>query len=222
MNCEDTQELLDDYLDGALDRSVQERLQRHIDQCDACRSRVARAQALQSALQEMPVVAPSAGFHDRVLRQARDASRPDRSRGRRPLIALAMAASLVAGIGIGLQLNRQDGGDAAVPQVAIALQEREVVQLVFRSDAAARDVTFSVRLPEGVELDGFPGMREVVWQGALQPGANLLRLPLVAHSLTHGELRAAIRQDGWSRTFSVDVTVTSPDRTDAAQWLYVS
>jgi len=222
MNCYETQKRLDDFLDGKLDDATRDCMQEHLGRCDDCRSQVAQARALQSALKALPVPPPSAGFEDRVLQRAIDTHRGHVSGRRSGIIVMAMAASLIAGIGIGLQVDRHDPDGIAAQQVTIALQERETVQLVFRSDTAVSDVTFSVLLPEGVELDGFPGRREIAWQGSLEPGANLLSLPLVAHKATRGELLARIRQGGQSRTFTVDVTVKSPDRTDGTRLLYMS
>jgi hypothetical protein len=222
MNCDDTQQRLDDFLDGALDRATRLRVQRHLDTCADCRSRESAGRALREALRDLPVVPPSDGFEERVLRRAADANRPSVSRRRGRLTALAMAASLVAGIGIGLQLSRQDVERGTASLVTIALQQREVVQLVFHSDTTVRDVTFSVALPEGVELDGYPGRREIVWQGALETGANLLSLPLVAHRPAAGTLRAGIRQGDYSRTFTVDVSVKPPDHTQGSVRLNMS
>lgn len=222
MNCDDTQKRLDDFLDGTLNDATRSGMQAHLDRCDDCRSKLAQARALQSALKAWPVPPPSRGFEDRVLRRAISTGRGHVGRRRSGVVAMAMAASLIVGIGIGLQLDRHDPDGIAAQQVAIALQERETVQLVFRSDTAVSDVTFSVVLPEGVEFDGFPGRREIAWQGSLESGANLLSLPLIARKVTRGELRARIQQGGQSKTFTVDVMVKSPYRTDGAELLYTS
>jgi hypothetical protein len=65
-----------------------------------------------------------------------------------------------------------------------------------------------VSLPDGIELDGFPGQREITWETSLQEGKNLLPLTLVAVTPTGGELLARLEHDDRDRTFRLRVEVT--------------
>ena len=59
----------------------------------------------------------------------------------------------------------------------------------------------------GIELDGFPGQREITWETSLSEGKNLLPLTLVAVTPTGGELLARLEHDNRNRTFRLQVEV---------------
>ena len=65
----------------------------------------------------------------------------------------------------------------------------------------------TVSLPDGIELAGFPGQREITWETSLREGRNLLPLTLVALTPTGGELLARLEHDDRDRTFRLHVTV---------------
>ena len=65
----------------------------------------------------------------------------------------------------------------------------------------------TVVLPEGVEVDGFPGQREIVWMTSLKEGRNVLPLTLLATSPVGGELLATLRHENDDKTFRVRVKV---------------
>jgi hypothetical protein len=92
-----------------------------------------------------------------------------------------------------------------VARVALGEPQRvQPVRLVFRSPAALSGVTIVLALPEGVELSGFPGRRELSWRTDLQRGTNLLELP-VRVSGPGGVLTARLNLGEDSRAFSVRV-----------------
>ena len=65
----------------------------------------------------------------------------------------------------------------------------------------------TVLLPEGIEMSGFPGQREVTWETSLRAGKNLLPLKLIATSPYGGEVLATLRHDDRGRTFRLRVDV---------------
>jgi hypothetical protein len=93
-------------------------------------------------------------------------------------------------------------------QPGFALAEPRTVNLVFASATALDSATLTVSLPDGIQLDGFPGQREITWETSLQEGRNLLPLTLVALTPVGGELLAHLEHDDRDRTFRLRVDVT--------------
>jgi hypothetical protein len=98
--------------------------------------------------------------------------------------------------------------DAGIPGVTIAMEQPRTVNLVFASAQALDSATLTVTLPDGVELDGFPGQREVTWETSLDEGRNLLPLTLIALTPVGGELLARLEHDDRDRTFRLRLDVT--------------
>ena len=78
---------------------------------------------------------------------------------------------------------------------------------MFASKTALDAATLTVSLPEGIELAGFPGQREIAWQTSLVEGKNLLPLSLVALTPAGGEVLARLEHDNRNRTFRLQVEV---------------
>ncbi len=154
--------------------------------------------------------AADAGFYDQALiRATHEGSRRQRNRWLLTGFGAAIAATLAVWM-IGSMLlpspQLPDAG-AAIPGVTIALEEPRTVNLVFASAAALDSATLTVSLPDGVELSGFPGQREVTWKTSLSEGKNLLPLTLVALKPTGGELLARLEHDERNRTFRLRLDV---------------
>ncbi len=97
--------------------------------------------------------------------------------------------------------------------MSVALEQPRTVNLVFASAAPLAAATLTVTLPDGIELDGFPGQREITWETSLSEGRNLLPLTLVALTPAGGELLARLEHEDRNRTFRLHVTVNK-DRLD--------
>jgi hypothetical protein len=169
-------------------------------------------------LKDYPMPNAAAGFYDRALvRATHEGTRRQRNRwlltGFGSAIAATIAAWLIGGMLLGTP--GVPAPDAGIPGVTIALEQPRTVNLVFASAATLDSALLTVSLPEGVELAGFPGQREISWETSLKEGRNLLPLTLVALTPTGGELLARLEHDDHARTFRlrVDVTGTHPDTT---------
>lgn len=202
MECSDFTRQLDDYLDGRLDVARQGSMQAHFEGCLACRRRQQQAAALLAALRELPAPAPRPGFLDEALARAAAGRTGGLRRG--PLIGLALAASLVLGVALGVFFATQP---APVQAVTLALEQPQTVRLVFHSAQPLSGARMHLTLPEKVELVGYGGRRELAWQTDLRQGANLLQLPLLAHGAAKGELVARLSHEEASKTFRIKVQV---------------
>lgn len=188
MNCSPYRHLLDEHLQGTLDATLCSALEAHLATCDACAAERSFLQALRRDLRALPVPPPREGFEARVLATLRAAQPPQAPLRRKPA-AFAYPFALAAGLLLALGFF---GAGTPVPEFDPAAGEP--LRLVFNSDAALRDVQFELELPEGVELEGYPGERRVVWRSDLDAGSNLLELPvravggegLLTATLVHG------------------------------------
>ena len=70
MNCQETQSLIDDYLDGLLNPNQAKSLMAHCEQCGDCADSLAHAQQFRELLKNASVPPPSTGFVERALQQA--------------------------------------------------------------------------------------------------------------------------------------------------------
>ena len=162
-------------------------------------------------LRDYPAPAADEGFYERALvRATHEGSRRQRNKWLATGFGGAIAAALAVWLVGGMLLGSPDLPDAApeIPGVTIALEEPRTVNLVFASAKALDSATLTVTLPDGIELSGFPGQREITWETRLSEGRNLLPLTLVAVAGTGGELLARLEHQDRSRTFRLQVDVT--------------
>lgn len=168
-------------------------------------------QEILALLKDYPMAEPSAGFYDRALvRAAHEGTRRQRNRWLLTGFGSAIAAGIVLWVIGGFLLTAPDlpQPDATIPGIALTLEEPRTVNLVFASKSALDRATLTVTLPDGVELAGFPGQREITWQTSLVEGRNLLPLELVALTPVGGEVLARLEHDNRDRTFRLRVEVT--------------
>jgi hypothetical protein len=223
MNCADFQLLLEDHLDGILDAEIEAELLAHAGACRSCAARREFDLRLLAALRSLPVPPPSAGFAERVLGKSRQtwpaaaATGSDKHSFVRQVAAGALAASVAVALGI-WAIREPAPEQAAEPPVAVVQPASaggaQPVRLVFRSASALSNVTIELGLPEGVELAGYPGQRQLVWQSDLRAGANLLELPVVLHG-PGGVVTATLNLGAERRQFSVRVVSADSERSGA-------
>ena len=168
-------------------------------------------QEVLELLKDYPMRDASAGFYDRALARAtHEGTRRQRNRWVMAGFSSALAAGLVLWLVGGFFLAGPDVPQPAadIPGVAMTLEEPRTVNLVFASQAALDGATLTVTLPDGVELAGFPGQREVAWQTSLAAGKNLLPLELIALTPVGGEVLARLEHQDRERTFRLRIEVS--------------
>ncbi|MDH3612872.1 MAG: hypothetical protein OES10_06265 [Gammaproteobacteria bacterium] len=167
-------------------------------------------QEILELLKDYPMPAAAAGFYEQALvRATHEGSRRQRNRWLLTGFGAAVAATIAVWMVGGMLLTSPQPPDAgaAIPGVTIALAEPQTVNLVFASATALDSAILTVSLPDGIELNGFPGQREITWETSLNEGRNLLPLTLVAVKPTGGELLAHLEHDDRDRTFRLRVDV---------------
>ena len=208
MNCTRARLFLEEQIDGSAEPLAEAALAEHLRGCEDCSMEREAMRALQAQLAALPLAPARAGFADRVLAAAHAAQPAARApvRSRVPAwMGGALAASLL--LATGMWFGRQ-----SLPEVMGVADQR--VRLVFRSEDALAGVTIEIDLPEGVELDGYPGQRQLVWQSDIQAGPNLLELPVQVHG-SGGVLTATINHGSERRQFAVRLVPVAAEKTDA-------
>ena len=168
-------------------------------------------QEVLEILKDYPMPAADTGFYDQALvRATHEGSRRQRNKWLMTGFGAAIAATVAAWMIGGMLLSGPQLPDAGtqIPGITVALEEPRTVNLVFASATALDAATLTVSLPEGIELSGFPGQREITWETSLSEGRNLLPLTLVALTATGGEILARLEHEDRDRTFRLRVDVT--------------
>lgn len=207
MDCSRVNLRVDDYLDGLLEAEDVVAIERHAEACPACRALLARETKIRHALRKLPAPEPAETFFDRAIAHAVTQARPRRQWS---LPGLALAASLMLIFAVNHLLRPGTVPPQDIPGLAIALNQVQEVSLVFDSERAMENARFTIQLPEGIELSGYPGQREISWEGSLAQGKNLLVLPVEARSGHGGELVAYVTHTGKKKNFTLKMDVLLP------------
>ena len=166
---------------------------------------------LLDLLKDYPMQEATAGFYDQALvRAASEGTRRQRHRWVMTGFGSAIAAGIVLAFLSGTFFNASDISqiDSSIPGVTMTLAEPQTVNLVFASTEVLDAATLTVSLPDGVELAGFPGQREISWETNLIVGKNLLPLKLIALTPTGGEIVARLQHNDRDRTFRLRVQIS--------------
>ena len=166
---------------------------------------------LLDMLKEYPAPDADPGFYDRaIVRAVHQGSRRQRNRWLFAGFGSAIAAGLAIWAITAMLMTTPQLPDAepTIPGVTIAMEQERTVRLVFSSAQAMDSATLTVSLPDGIELAGFPGQREITWETSLKEGKNLLPLTLIALTPAGGELLARLEHKDRNRTFRLRVDVS--------------
>lgn len=217
MQCSELQQHIDDRLDDQLDAEMRAAMDAHLVDCASCRSSVREAQALREMLSDMPVPVPSAGFAARALRQAAVAHSVVSTRHHKRVFASGFAAAMMVGVVLwfvtGIYGPQGEPGLAPQEQLAevtIRLQETRRVRLAFNAPTDMERVRVSLELPEHVELEGYPGRKQIAWYTRLHKGDNVLSLPLSGLKASKGKFIARIGTGAASREIHINLNVAQP------------
>jgi len=168
-------------------------------------------QEIQALLKDYPMPAASTAFYDQALARAtHEGTRRQRNRWLMTGFGSAVAAGLVLWLigGFFLATPVVPVADPNIPGVTMTLEEPQTINLVFASASALDSAMLTVTLPDGIELAGFPGQREIAWRTSLKEGKNILPLELIAVSPIGGEVLARLEHNNRDRTFRLRVEVT--------------
>ncbi len=204
MNCHETKQSLDAYLDDELSEQATSAFEKHVSTCPDCQEYLQQAETLQASLRQLPVPPPANGFFERALTTAVIGQRPSGRFGYRLWAAIAAGVVLFLTAGLIWQSTFRDHD---LPAVTMTLQETRDVRLVFYSKTALPNAQLVLEIPKNVVLQGYANRRTLSWRTDIRAGNNILRLPLKAVSVAEEKLIARLGHDGKSKTFVVRITV---------------
>ena len=209
MNCDHFRQQIDDYQDDLLAPEATRAMAAHVEACADCAAYLHQQEALHQALRDLPVPPPSGDLMARSLDQAMA-----RERRRQRLWSagvLAVAASLLLAVAVGLVTTGPGMAPPSKPVVTVTPGQTQRINLAFNSNSRMEGVTLSVTLPEGAEIAGHPGKRKLSWQTTLESGRNLLELPVIVRG-AGGVLRADLEYGDTRRSLDLQLKTHQPDR----------
>ncbi len=227
INCTDFQNQIDDYCRADLSPEVAADSEAHIVSCSECTRLLDAHNHFLASLKAMPVTGPSAGFAKRVFRIAAESESMTQNVGHRRGFAMGFGSAAAAALVIWLvganpqlvpgepdvietarvEVKAETGIEQTIPEFSIALNQRRDIKLAFFSSEDLNGATITLRMPENVALVGYEGQRELSWKTNLAKGDNTLRLPVVASSVTSGQLVARIEYKGKVKTLRVNLAI---------------
>lgn len=191
--CEEFRTLWTEWHDGRLDPETAERCAMERARCPGCARYDRQMREMVHALGELPL--PERREHLRP-----HSTRPLAHRARAWATAAAIVVAFAAGVLAPLQTENERAAVIRAEAVQLQPQHTKQIQVAVAAPRSMDEVQFTIELPEGIELEGYPGQRVVGWQGRLSKGRNRLTLPIrVTRNADDGELIARIRHaDGGS------------------------
>ncbi|WP_166252693.1 anti-sigma factor family protein [Marinobacter salicampi] len=217
MTCHQAQDFIEQYVAAGLAPEKLRALENHTEQCSACALRLHWERQINAELQAYTIPEPSIDFETRVLAAA-TGKRPVSASSwwAVPVVGGALAASLALGLFLG---SGNDGLTQSETEMARTATEgpvqsvaevepwgrEQTVRLAFNSGSRLDDVNLTIELPANVELANFPGHRQLSWQVDLEPGENVIALPLRIAYPQAGELVAHLDAGDKRKTFHAPI-----------------
>jgi len=210
MNCVQFHSSINPYLDDELESGARARFEMHGSACRDCAAVLFRRHELRQRLRSIPVPPPEDGFLDSVAGQAvvetqRNESRFWLSAGIGGAVAASIVAWLVLALPAGIPTVEQS---AELETVTIALNTEKTFKLTFESEHELQAASLSVQLPDGAEIVGYEGRNFVRWSTDIQPGTNILELPVIVRSGHGGPVLAKIEHEGKEKAYQFAIEVT--------------
>lgn len=206
MNCNETQTVLDSYLDGDLLPKEVQLFDEHIKNCVSCRDEVAEEKNTRELLSTMAYEPPSDDFEKRVFNNVRKhhASNGVLNKERKTFATgfiSAIAASFVIWVATAVFFNTDKLAESQV--ISVAMNQVQTVRLMLDSENDVEQVTLTLGLPNNIRLKGYENDSQLVWKTSLNKGDNILALPIKAISHGQGNLIAKIQYGDRSKQFRI-------------------
>ncbi len=209
MKCNQVKLNVENYLDGEMPILQLNAVSGHVKTCESCRSVLTSEEMLRQALRCLPAADVNPRFIKKAMNTASksQASESWIHRYFMPGVTSAVTASLAIWFltsGTVMQTTAVPE-DGSFPLISMAIHETRTVQMVFNSPDDFKAVSFKLSLPEGFEVAGYPGNKELDWKVDIKKGSNVLSLPIIALIAGKGELVAHIAHIDKTKSFRLRV-----------------
>jgi hypothetical protein len=199
VNCQATNNLLQDYIDGRLTGRDSEFVSAHLEECAACTEDYQNTLSVIELLKDVPVPPASADFASRALARASDAGKT--SPGRRlPYFASGIAASfLVVFMLLSLMIN------PARPTAPVVLigDQLQTVKVAIESAQAVDSIRMTIDVSDNLEISGYQSQKVISWNTRLEKGTNIIALPITAIARGEGEINARVGLQDREKVFTI-------------------
>ena len=209
MKCTELQKYLDDYLDETTSSAERKAVETHIEHCVSCQQALEAHKTIRQALRSLPVEEASPDFEAKVFSAVSSHYGTGNGRSGNRFtagFATAMVASLALWFASTVytpQLIQQTPDEQAPQMINLAVNQARTVKLMFEAPTDLAEVTLSVELPSNIELEGFAGQKQLIWQTNLNKGQNILALPIIATDDGQGELVARLSYGDKTKQFHI-------------------
>ena len=213
MDCTEVSTLLELYAETQLTSAQRVAVEAHLGRCDSCSS-AAYAVTILRSQRRVATPATRPGLLSEVIDRAAMADSETVTRGSdRFWLGAGIGGALAAGIVFAL-LNfnsiNQRQPDLRIPQLGIAFNETRDVNLAIDSPTAMMDATIRVVLTGTVVLAGFEQQSELQWTTDLDPGVNMLSLPVTMVGTSGGQVFVEVTHEDRHEIFVVTLPGSSP------------
>ena len=198
MNCAEINIHIDSLLDKQSNAEELLVFEDHVSHCTECAQKLEIAKSLAVGLQNQPLPPHTEKFKQRTFAKVRRQYKDEKRRDHAYSFAKSFATAGVASLAIWFSYSLYTPGTYIdQPQmIVVAMNQPQIVSLIFDSHADIQQAKLRIDLPDNMQLDGYPGRRELTWQTSLKKGQNILDLPIMAIRLGQGELLAQLNYDG--------------------------
>ena len=204
MECQATNILLQDFIDGKLADADAESVSDHHKECFACARQYRDTLAVIELLKDVHVPPPSPGFSTRVIKQA--TKTPDTT-----FVSGGIAASLAVLLVLASILFKPVFEDQGMP---VVLMDGEVITIKVAIDSVRSidSVKMNIDISDNLEFTGYEGQKKLSWNTRLNRGTNIIALPISAIELGDGEITTRVRSNGSERIFVIKTRYQSPEK----------
>lgn len=210
MNCQATNNLLQEFIDGRLAGLEAELVCAHLKECSACSVKYQDTLAVVELLKEVRVPPASPDFPTRILKHATNTSAPSASRRLPHVIGSIAASVIVLFILVSVMINPVPD-DSRTPIVLIG-DEVRTIKVAIESAHAVDSIKMTIDLTDNLEISGYQNQKNISWYTRLEKGTNIIALPVSAIAQGNGEITTRVGLSDREKVFKIKTRYQSPDK----------
>lgn len=211
MECQATNNLLQDFIDRKLVDSDAKSVSDHHKECSACEMQYKNSLTVIEILRSIRVPPSSPGFSTRVIENATKTQKPIAVR-LLPYVASGIAASFIVLVVLVSTFFNPAFDDQSMPVVFID-GEFQTIKVAIESAQSIDSVEMTIHISDNLAIEGYESQKSISWNTKLNKGVNVITLPVSAIALGDGEITTRVRLNGKERVFTIKTRYQSPEKT---------